>query len=74
MDADERDGDSKKEDKALLKQYSEISKAVNDFHAARLAKKAAKKAAAAGEQPAAEKEVEKPVEKSVKKKKSSKAA
>lgn len=75
LDADERDGDSKKEDKALLKQYSEISKAVNDFHAARLAKKAAKKAAAAGEEPAAEKEVEKPVEKSVKKKKkSSKAA
>jgi hypothetical protein len=76
LNSDERDGDSKKEDKALLKQYAEIAKAVDEFHAARIAKKAAKKAAAGEADPAAEKEVEEeaaPVEKK-KKKKSSKAA
>ena len=76
LGADERDGDSKKDDRALLRQYAEIGKAVDDFHASRVQKKAARKAAAAGEaQPVA---AEKPVEvvKSVvkKKKKSSKAA
>lgn len=80
LNADERDGDSKKEDKALLRQYSEIGKAVDEFRASRVAKKAAKKEAEpAAAEPAAEKEAEKPVEKEAppaekkKKKKSGKA-
>lgn len=73
LNADERDGDSKKEDKALLKQYGDISKAVNEFHAARLAKKAAKKAAGQEAEPVAEKEAEKAPQAEKKKKKSSKA-
>ena len=74
LNADERDGDAKKEDKALLRHYSEIAKAVDEFHAARIAKKAAKKAAAGEAEPAAEKEVEKAPAEKKKKKKSSKAA